>query len=590
MSLDRKTVMRCAIYTRKSSEEGLEQSFNSLDAQRESCEAFISSQMHEGWRVVVTRYDDGGYSGGSMERPALKRLLADVAANKINLIVVYKVDRLTRSLADFAKIVETFDAKGASFVSVTQQFNTTTSMGRLTLNILLSFAQFEREVTGERIRDKIAASKKKGMWMGGLVPLGYDLEDRKLVPNPKEAALVSKIFSRYLELGCVRKLAERLDREEIRSKVWITRTGARLGGAAFARGALYGLLRNRLYLGEIRHRDQWYAGEHKGVVTRSLWDRVQAQLNNNLRKRWNRVRERASSLLTGLVENEQGNRYTPSFTVRRGRRYRYYVSQLAIKNTANEAMGPTRVPAQELENRVTEKLLAFLKADAEVFDGLDLAGERPEVAGRLLTAAKQLALRLPSMCSQELRELLASVLWRIICQENRIEIKIRSMSLRQHLESGGKITSANVPVKKSVVPSELISLTIEAKTKRCGGEVHLVVPPNSGVSSEHPKVPLIKALARAHGWYEKVIQGKAFDMRSLAHDAGLTERYVGKVFRCAFLAPDIVEAILVGRQPHDLNFEKLCHDIPLNWVEQREQLGFSPARKHGPHGPRTSLA
>jgi site-specific DNA recombinase len=362
MSLDRKTVMRCAIYTRKSSEEGLEQSFNSLDAQRESCEAFISSQLHEGWRVVATRYDDGGYSGGSMERPALKRLLADVAANRINVIVVYKVDRLTRSLADFAKIVETFDAKGASFVSVTQQFNTTTSMGRLTLNILLSFAQFEREVTGERIRDKIAASKKKGMWMGGLVPLGYDLEDRKLVPNPKEAALVSKIFSLYVELGCVRKLAERLDREEIRSKVWITRTGARLGGAAFARGALYNLLRNRLYLGEIRHRDQWYAGEHKGIVPRSLWDRVQAQLNNNLRKRWNRVRERASSLLTGLVEDEHGTRYTPSFTVRRGRRYRYYVSQLAIKNTANEAMGPTRVPAQELENRVTEKLLAFLKS------------------------------------------------------------------------------------------------------------------------------------------------------------------------------------------------------------------------------------
>jgi site-specific DNA recombinase len=241
-----------------------------------------------------------------VERPALKRLLADVAADKINVIVVYKVDRLTRSLADFAKIVETFDAKGASFVSVTQQFNTTTSMGRLTLNILLSFAQFEREVTGERIRDKIAASKKKGMWMGGLVPLGYDLEDRKLVPNPKEAALVSKIFSLYLELGCVRKLAERLDREKIRSKVWITRTGARLGEATFARGALYNLLRNRLYIGEIRHRDQWYAGEHKGIVPRSLWDRVQAQLNNNLRKRRNRVRERASSLLTG--RNVSGNR------------------------------------------------------------------------------------------------------------------------------------------------------------------------------------------------------------------------------------------------------------------------------------------
>jgi hypothetical protein len=423
------------------------------------------------------------------------------------------------------------------------------------------------------------------MWMGGLVPLGYDLKDRKLVPSSKEAELVSKIFSLYLELGCVRRLAERLDREAIRSKVWITRTGARLGGVAFARGALYDLLRNRLYLGEIRHRDQWYPGEHKGIVPRSLWDVVQAELNSNLRKRRNRVRERASSLLTGLVEDEHGTRYTPSFTVRRGRRYRYYVSQLAIKNTASEAMSTTRVPAQELESRVMDKLLAFLKSDTEVFDGLDLAGERPAVVSRLLTAAKQLAVRLPSMCSQELRELLASVLWRIILQENRIEIKISNMELRQQLESGGKITSASAPAKNTVTPSDLISLTVEAKRKRCSGEVHLIVPPNSSVSREHPKLPLIKALARAHGWYEKVIQGKAFDMRSLARDAGLTERYFGKVFRCAFLAPDIVEAILAGRQPHDLNFEKLCHGIPLNWIEQREQLGFSPASTHGTNVP-----
>src|SRR6202142_3107476 len=222
MSAEIKAILRCAIYTRKSSEEGLEQSFNSLDAQREACEAFILSKRQEGWGVLPNRYDDGGYSGGTMERPALKRLLDDVAANKINVIVVYKVDRLTRSLADFAKIVEALDAKAVSFGSVTQQFNTTTSMGRLTLNILLSFAQFEREVTGERIRDKIAASKKKGIWMGGLVPLGYDLEDRKLVPSPKEAELVSKIFTLYLEVGCVSKLAQRLDYEKIRSKVWIT--------------------------------------------------------------------------------------------------------------------------------------------------------------------------------------------------------------------------------------------------------------------------------------------------------------------------------------------------------------------------------
>src|ERR1700733_20766 len=273
MSLDQKPIVRCAIYTRKSSEEGLEQSFNSLDAQRESSEAFILSQRQEGWRVVPTRYDDGGYSGGTMERPALKRLLEDVEAKKVNVIVVYKVDRLTRSLSDFAKIVEALDARGVSFVSVTQQFNTTSSMGRLTLNILLSFAQFEREVTGERIRDKIAASKKKGIWMGGLVPLGYDLDRRKLVPNTKESVLVCNIFSAYLKVGCVSKLAVQLDQEKVRSKVWVTRTGVRLGGVAFARGALYSLLRNRLYIGEIPHRDQWYRGEHKGIVPHDLWDK-----------------------------------------------------------------------------------------------------------------------------------------------------------------------------------------------------------------------------------------------------------------------------------------------------------------------------
>jgi site-specific DNA recombinase len=241
--------LRCAIYTRKSSEEGLEQSFNSLDAQREACEAFILSQRQECWNALSTRYDDGGFSGGTMERPALKRLLEDVEGGKVNVIVVYKVDRLTRSLADFGRIVEALDARGVSFVSVTQQFNTTTSMGRLTLNVLLSFAQFEREVTGERIRDKISASKKKGMWTGGLVPVGYNLEGRKLMPNQKEATLVCTIFSLYLKLGCVSKLAGQLARDTVKSKVWITRTGARLGGRNFSRGALYDLLRNRLYIG-----------------------------------------------------------------------------------------------------------------------------------------------------------------------------------------------------------------------------------------------------------------------------------------------------------------------------------------------------
>jgi len=271
---------RCAIYTRKSSEEGLEQDFNSLHAQREACEAFIKSQHGEGWRLIKTAYDDGGFSGGTMERPALQRLLADIRERLIDVVVVYKVDRLTRSLADFAKMVELFDAQAVSFVAVTQQFNTTTSMGRLTLNVLLSFAQFEREVTGERIRDKIAASKRKGMWMGGTTPLGCDVDDRRLVINSAEAETVRHIYQRYLELQSVRLLRDELDRHGIVSKIRISKSGNRTGGKVFSRGALYELLSNPIYIGEIRHRKERHPGQHEPIVYRELWERVQRQLRD----------------------------------------------------------------------------------------------------------------------------------------------------------------------------------------------------------------------------------------------------------------------------------------------------------------------
>src|SRR5271169_6240020 len=276
---------RCAIYTRKSSEEGLDQNFNSLHAQRQACEAFVKSQAGEGWRLIKTAYDDGGFSGGTMERPALKALLAEIKEKRIDTVVVYKVDRLTRSLADFAKIVEIFDAQRASFVAVTQQFNTTTSMGRLTLNVLLSFAQFERKVTGERIRDKIAASKKKGMWMGGVPPLGYRVQDRKLVIVDSEAEIVRSIFRRYAELGSVRLLKEELEAQGRKSKSWTSAAGRLIGGKPFSRGALYLMLRNRIYRGEIVHRDRTYPGEHAAVIDQLLWDAVQAQLRSNSAQR-----------------------------------------------------------------------------------------------------------------------------------------------------------------------------------------------------------------------------------------------------------------------------------------------------------------
>jgi DNA invertase Pin-like site-specific DNA recombinase len=574
--------MCCAIYTRKSSEEGLEQSFNSLDAQREAGEAFVLSQRHEGWRTLPARYDDGGYSGGTMDRPGLKQLLEDVHANKINDIVVYKVDRLTRSLSDFAKIVETLDAKGVSFVSVTQQFNTTTSMGRLTLNILLSFAQFEREVTGERIRDKIAASKKKGMWMGGPVPLGYDLDARKLIPHPAEAELVRNIFALYLKLGCVLKLLAHLNRGNVKTKTWVSKKGIRLGGGSFARGHLYYLLRNRLYIGEIRHRDRWYPGAHPGIVPRELWDKVQAQLDSNLRTQRKRAREQSSSLLTGLIEDGEGNRFTPSFTIKRGRRYRYYVSQAVIQNSASQQSGPTRLPAHEIESRVTERLQAFLRSDAQVFDELSATAESPAVLHQLVAGAKKLAAKLSSLPADDLRDLLACILQRVIIEESNIQVMVRKSDLRELLEHGDQIIAASlVGLRKPLEQTELLCLTIEAKRKRYGGEIHLVVPPNSMVPVRHPRPALIKAVARGHAWYEKVLEGKVADMRSLARETGLTPHYVRNVFACAFLAPDIVDAILEGRQPLTLKFEHLYKNVPLSWAEQRQQFGFPQETRQG---------
>jgi DNA invertase Pin-like site-specific DNA recombinase len=348
---------RCAIYTRKSSEEGLEQSFNSLDAQREACAAFILSQKHEGWTVAPTRYDDGGFSGGTMDRPALKRLIADIETRRIDVVVVYKVDRLTRALSDFSKLVDIFDHCGVSFVSITQQFNTTTSMGRLTLNVLLSFAQFEREVIGERVRDKIAASKKKGMWMGGMPPLGYDVRDRKLVVNEEEGRVVVDIFRRYLALKSVHALRDELDRAGVRSKRRTRRdNGAPYGGQPFSRGALYLILQNRLYRGEMPHKGSAYPGEHAAIVDQALWDGVQATLAANRVERAAGGRTKRPSLLTGLLFDEAGERLTPTHAVKKGTRYRYYVSTSFLTGGGKTPSSGRRIPAGDLERLVIDCL------------------------------------------------------------------------------------------------------------------------------------------------------------------------------------------------------------------------------------------
>ena len=360
-----KTV-RCAVYTRKSSEEGLEQAFNSLHAQREACEAYIQSQRHEGWSVIPVAYDDGGFSGGTMERPALQALLADIRSGKVDVIVVYKIDRLTRSLFDFAKIVEIFDATSVSFVSVTQSFNTTTSMGRLTLNVLLSFAQFEREVTGVRIRDKIAASKRKGMWMGGNIPLGYDLKDRRLVINGNEAATVRTIFESYAELGTVRKVSQAIESLGLRTK---HRKGGRslegaavTGGLPFGIGHLYTILRNPLYIGKVRHKHEIHPGEHEAIIASELWETVQARLAANSVERSSGIGTKSPSLLTGRIFDDQGNRLTPSHAVKGAKRYRYY----SAVDTVNEHGTVLRLPATDIENLVVDAVRALLADPKEI--------------------------------------------------------------------------------------------------------------------------------------------------------------------------------------------------------------------------------
>src|SRR3981189_3319511 len=381
---------RCAIYTRKSSEEGLEQEFNSLAAQREACEAYIRSQQHEGWLLARNRYDDGGFSGGNLERPAAQRLLTDIRAGRIDIVVVYKVDRLTRSLADFARLVELFDAQGVSFVSVTQQFNTTSSMGRLTLNVLLSFAQFEREVTGERIRDKIAASKKKGLWMGGNVPLGYDASERSLAVNPAEAETVRCIFALYRELGCVRRVKEEADRLGLRTKRSTTASGTERGGRSFSRGHIYHLLSNPIYIGEIAHKGQLYPGQHPALIDTETWTAVRDQLVTNATNHQRRADAAEPSLLAGVLVDARGERFTPSHAVKKGRRYRYYVSSALITEAGTDHAQGWRLPAQEIEDAVIRVLADALTSPAMLLERFGTAGIPSDQTRKMLDRAARL--------------------------------------------------------------------------------------------------------------------------------------------------------------------------------------------------------
>jgi site-specific DNA recombinase len=566
--------LRCAIYTRKSSEEGLEQAFNSLDAQREACAAFILSQKHEGWTVLPTLYDDGGFSGGTMDRPALKLLLSDIAEGRVDVVVVYKIDRLTRSLFDFAKIVEAFEAKGVSFVSITQQFNTSTSMGRLTLNVLLSFAQFERELAGERIRDKIAASKKKGMWMGGLPPLGYDVKDRKLVVDDDEARIVLHIFRRYLALKSVRALKTELEEAGIRSKRRTYSDGTCCGGQKLSRGALYLMLQNRVYRGEVTHKGNVYPGEHPAIVDQVLWDQVQATLAENRVDRKTGAYAKQPSLLAGLVFDETGERLTPTHAVKKGTRYRYYVSRSLIVGSAKDHSQGRRIPAGNLESLVIDRLRAFLADQGAILDAV--RNEHPDGAHqkRLISRGRQIAEELPTMVPDQTRAVLIALLARVDLKPDRVEIKMRRRSLVELLHA--RATEPIIQTGTFDTESEdILTLKVKARLQRVGREMRMLVENSDSQILADPG--LLRIIARAHDIHERLMQSTDVPLHAAASQEGVTPGYVSRLLRLPLLAPDIVTAIVNGKNPPQLTAKKLMRlalEIPVDWNEQRELLGF----------------
>ena len=536
---------RCATYTRKSSEEGLEQDFNSLDAQREACEAYIRSQVGEGWQPVRARYDDGGYSGGSLDRPALSQLLSDIEAGKIDTVVVYKVDRLTRSLADFAKIVEILDGHEVSFVSVTQQFNTTTSMGRLTLNMLLSFAQFEREVTGERIRDKIAASKRKGMWMGGNVPLGYEPEGRTLTIVESEAKTVRTLFRLYLKCGSVRRVKEEADRLGLVSKVRQGEGRPDSGGLPFSRGHLYKLLNNPIYAGRIHHKGDTFVGQHSGIVDLETWEAVQKGLADQTPTRTTRNNASHQNPLRGKLFDESGTPLTPTHAVKSGRRYRYYVSRDSTASaTPHESNGRSsrwRLPAREIEQFVAKRVVEVLHNHA--------------VLARLARDSE--------IHETKISDLLDQV----------GDWTGRPLEIVERVDLGGEVLTVHINLSNFIDQEEdtVICHVIPARIRRRGVEMRLVL--NDGESGWiDPRVDpaLVKAIVRARKWFDDLSNGRVRSLAEIGRTENVSDRYVGALIPLAFLAPEIVTRILSGSQPVELTTAALMTriDLPVAWTEQ----------------------
>jgi site-specific DNA recombinase len=506
-------LLRCAIYTRKSTEHGLELEFNSLDAQRDACEAYIKSQASQGWKALPQHYDDPAYSGGNLDRPALKKLLADIETSRIDVVVVYKIDRLTRSLADFAKLVEAFDARSISFVAVTQQFNTTTSMGRLTLNVLLSFAQFERELSSERVRDKIAASRRKGKWTGGTVPLGYDAKDKKLVVNKTEAETVRIILRRYLELQSFSKLVADLDRRGIVTKRRNTKTAKHNGGIPFTYGPLAHFLKNRIYLGEVHHGGKWFEGEHEAIVDLATFDRVQQLLTTKSNGR-KAKRSESGALLMGKLYDDRGNLMSPSYSSKNGVRYRFYVSSALLRGRKAEAGSVGRVPAAEIENTVR----AALKTHQNKGDSDNAPGPFAKL-DRVVVARDQL-----------------------------------------------RITTAGINDRDNI--TQEIGIAWTTKTRDPAAKVEGEAVPE-GAHNEG----LIQSIIRAHAWMHSLREGAHKSIETLAEANRLHPKVVRQALRLAFLSPKVTSAILKGSQPAALSLARVPKLLPLSWTEHQSLLG-----------------
>lgn len=502
--------LRCAIYTRKSTEHGLDLEFNSLDAQREACEAYIKSQASEGWRVLSTPYDDPAYSGGNLKRPALQQLLKDVDRGGVDVIVVYKIDRLTRSLTDFAKLVEAFEAKNVSFVAITQQFNTTTSMGRLTLNVLLSFAQFERELASERVRDKVAASRKKGKWTGGSVPLGYDTKDKRLVVNVTEAKTVSFIFDQYLELRSFGKLIEALDARGIATKKRLV-AGKTTGGIPFTYGPLAYVLKNRTYIGEISHKGRSFEGEHEAIVSRETFDQVQDLMKSNGVER-KAHRHESGALLSGILFDDRGNRMSPSFSTKNGVRYRFYVSSALLKGRKEAAGSLPRVSALEIEKSV-------LKAIGETAEGPDAIG------------------------AQAPTTTIAEAVSRIELSDKQVVIKLK--------------TAGHTAASVVKFPWSSKSSNAAAVDERHANSLERA-----------PNAALVQSVVRAHAWLRLLSDATYDSVESLASAGGLHPKVIRKSIRAAFLAPSITRSLLLGQHRPNFSLGDLNILLSLNWNAQ----------------------